>query len=310
MIGGRGADPPARDGHPVGDSPLPLRRKNLNRPDEVREFPRGRTEIFNLGDTLIGRQVFEAGWRWSTDNQPAVGTEWCEVFHQGLVISGRLRVAMSDGPELEVGPGDLFEVPPGHDAWVVGDEAYVSIDFAGRRYFAAPEASSGKQTVATVLFTDIVDSTQTAARLGDANWRSLIAEHNDRAKRQIDKFRGREVKTTGDGLLVVFDSAAAGVRAGAGIVEATAGLGIGLRVGVHSGEVELTTSDVRGIAVHTAARVMSAASAGEVLVSRTTHDLAAGSGLEFESRGAHRLKGLVEPVELFVLVRPSAEAAG
>ena len=289
---------------------MPLRRKNLDRPDEVREFPRGHTEIFNLGDTLIGRQVFEPGWRWSTDTRPVVGTEWCEVFHQGLVISGRLRVAMSDGPELEVGPGDLFEVPPGHDAWVVGDEAYVSVDFAGRRYFAAPEATSGKQTVATVLFTDIVDSTQTAARLGDVTWRSLIAEHNDRAQRQIDKFRGREVKTTGDGLLVVFDSPAAGVRAGAGIVEATAGLGIELRVGVHSGEVELTTTDVRGIAVHTAARVMSAAGAGEVFVSRTTRDLAAGSGLEFESRGTHLLKGLAEPVELFALVRHSREVPG
>jgi class 3 adenylate cyclase len=141
-------------------------------------------------------------------------------------------------------------------------------------------------------------------------WRSLIAEHNDRAQRQIDKFRGRQVKTTGDGLLVVFDSPAAGVRAGAGIVEATAGLGIELRVGVHSGEVELTTTDVRGIAVHTAARVMSVAGPGEVLVSRITHDLAAGSGLEFEPRGTRMLKGLAEPVELFALVWQSREVAG
>jgi class 3 adenylate cyclase len=283
----------------------------LSQPDEVRTFPKGHTELFNLGDLVVGRQIFEAGWRWSTDTKPVVGTAWCEVFHQGLVISGRLRVAMSDGPEMELGPGDLFEVPPGHDAWVLGDEAFVSVDFAGRRYFAAEASSSGgNQIVATVLFTDVVDSTQTAARLGDAAWRNLIADHNVRARREIDKFRGREIKTTGDGLLVVFESPAAGVRAGAGIVEAVAGLGIELRVGLHSGEVELTASDVRGIAVHTAARVMSTAGAGEVLVSRMTRDLAVGSGLEFESRGAHALKGLAEPMELYVLVRQNREPAG
>jgi class 3 adenylate cyclase len=289
---------------------VPLLRKNLSRPDDVRTFPGGHTEIFNLGDTVVGRQTFEAGWRWSTDVQPVVGTAWCEVFHQGVVISGRLRVAMSDGPELELGPGDLFEVPPGHDAWVLGDEAFVSVDFAGRRYFAAAESSGGNQTVATVLFTDIVDSTQTAARLGDAAWRGLIAEHNVRARRQIDKFRGREIKTTGDGLLVVFDSPAAGVRAGAGIVEAVVGMGLELRVGLHSGEVELTASDVRGIAVHTAARVMAAAGPGEVLVSRMTRDLAVGSGLTFEPRGPHSLKGLAEPVELYALARPNGTTPG
>ena len=290
---------------------MPLLRKNLSRPDEVRAFPKGHLEIYNLGDLVVGRQVFEVGWRWSTDTQPVVGTAWCEVFHQGVVISGRLRVAMSDGPELELGPGDLFEVPPGHDAWVLGDEPWVSVDFAGRRYFAS-EASSdgGNQTVATVLFTDIVDSTQTAARLGDAAWRGLIADHNVRARRQIDRFRGREIKTTGDGLLVVFDSPAAGVRAGAGILEAVAGMGIELRVGLHSGEVELTASDVRGLAVHTAARVMAAAGPGEVVVSRMTRDLATGSGLAFESRGTHLLKGLAEPVELFALARPKETTPG
>ena len=289
---------------------MPLLRKNLLRPDEVRTFSKGHLEIFNLGDTVVGRQVFEAGWRWSTDTQPVAGTAWCEVFHQGLVISGRLRVAMSDGPELELAPGDLFEVPPGHDAWVLGDEAFVSVDFAGRRYFAAAASSGGNQTVATVLFTDIVDSTQTAARLGDAAWRALIAEHNVRARAQIDRFRGREVKTTGDGLLVVFDSPTAGVRAGAAIIEAVAGLGLELRAGLHSGEVELTASDVRGIAVHTAARVMAAAGPGEVLVSRMTRDLAVGSGLEFETRGAHSLKGLAEPVELYALARPNRTTLG
>jgi class 3 adenylate cyclase len=289
---------------------VPLLRKNLSRPDEVREFPRSRTELFDLGDSVVGRQVFEPGWRWSVDTQPVVGTAWCEVFHQGVVISGRLRVAMSDGPELELGPGDLFEVPSGHDAWVIGDEAFVSVDFAGRRHFAEAEVSGGRHAVATVLFTDLVDSTQTAERLGDAAWRGVIAEHNVAARRAIEKYRGREIKTTGDGLLVIFDSPAAGVRAGAAIIEAVAGLGLELRAGLHSGEIELTASDVRGIAVHTAARIMSAAGPGEVLVSRTTRDLTVGTGLEFDPRGAHSLKGLAEPMDLYALAQLKKAAGG
>ncbi len=287
---------------------MPLLRKNLNLPDEVRKFPSSHTELFDLGDTVVGRQVFEPGWRWSVDTKPVVGTEWCEVFHQGVVISGRLRVAMSDGPELELGPDDLFEVPPGHDAWVIGDEAFVSVDFAGRRHFAEAEVGGGRHVVATVLFTDLVDSTQTAERLGDARWRGVIAEHNIAARHEIEKYRGREIKTTGDGLLAIFDSPAAAVRAAAAIIDVVAGLGLQLRAGVHSGEIELTSSDVRGIAVHTAARVMSVAGRGEVLVSRTTRDLAVGSGLEFDSRGIHVLKGLAEPVELFGLAGRQAEA--
>lgn len=280
---------------------MPLLRKRLERPDETRSFPNGHLEIYELGDTIVGRQTFEPGFRWSIDLRPLAGTEWCEVFHQGLVLSGRLRVAMSDGPELELGPGDWFEVPPGHDAWVIGDEPWISVDFAGRRNFARSGAALGRHVVSTVLFTDIVDSTRTASRLGDVAWRSLVAEHNNRVRREIERFRGREVKTTGDGLLVLFDSAAAGIRAGLGMAAAMAELGLEIRVGLHSGEVELTASDVRGIAVHAAARVMSAAGAGEVLVSRTTRDLATGSGLTFESRGTPELKGLSEPLELFAV---------
>src|SRR5512135_1567824 len=132
-------------------------------------------------------------------------------------------------------------------------------------------------------------------------WGGVIAEHNLTARHEIEKYRGREIKTTGDGLLVIFDSPAAGVRAAAAIIEAVAHLGLRIRAGLHSGEIELTPSDVRGIAVHTASRVMSVAGPGEVLVSRTTRDLAVGSGLEFESRGTHILKGLAEPMELFAL---------
>jgi class 3 adenylate cyclase len=281
---------------------MPLLRKNLRRPDEVRTFSNGRIEVFNVGDVVIGRAVYEPGWRWSTDVRPRVGTSSCEVHHQGLVISGGLRIAMDDGPELEVGPGDLFEIPPGHDAWVLGDEPWISVDYSGRRYFALEAPATGAPVVATILFTDIVDSTPTAARLGNAAWRELIAEHNVKARVEIDRYRGREISTTGDGLFVLFESPAAALRCASAICVSAAALGLGVRAGVHSGEVMQTGHEVRGIAVHTAARVMSLAGAGEVLASRTTRDLADGSGLRLESRGPQHLKGIADPVEVFALV--------
>ena len=281
---------------------VPFLRKNLVRPDEVRPFPNGRIEVFNLGDTVVGRAIYQPGWRWSTDVKPLVGTEACEVHHQGLVISGRLRTVMSDGPEMEMGPGDLFEIPSGHDAWVVGDEPWVSVDFSGRRYFGIASPASRGNVLATILFTDIVNSTPMATRLGNAGWRDLIADHNQRARAEIDRHRGREVTTTGDGILVVFDSPAAALRCAAGIIGAAHGLGVQVRAGVHTGNVEVAGGDVRGVAVHTAARVMGAAGPDEVLASRVAHDLAGGSGLRFESRGPHSLKGLEEPMELFALI--------
>jgi class 3 adenylate cyclase len=280
-----------------------LLRKNLRQPDEVRRFTNGRIEVFELGDTAVGRAVYEPGWRWLNDVQPLVGTTSCMVLHQGLVVSGRLRVAMADGPEMDVGPGDLFEIPPGHDAWVLGDEPWVSVDFTGRRDFGRSAPAAGTRVVATILFTDIVDSTPTLARLGDAAWKELLAEHNQRARAAIDRFRGREVATTGDGLLVVFDSAAGALRCAAAIIRAAAELGVDVRAGVHSGEVERAGAEVRGIAVHAAARIMALAGAAEILTSRTTRDLADGSGLTFAPHGRHTLKGLVEPFELFALVQ-------
>ena len=104
------------------------------------------------------------------------------VHHQGLVVSGRLRIAMDDGPEMDVGPGDLFEIPAGHDAWVLGDEPWVSVDFTGRRDFARTAPASGTTIVATILFTDIVDSTPSAVRPQDAAWKNLLAEHNQPAR--------------------------------------------------------------------------------------------------------------------------------
>ena len=108
-----------------------LQHKRLEHADEVRRYPGGRTEIFELDDFVIGRMVMEPGWRWEHDVQPIAGTELCTYHHLGFVVSGRLHVQMADGSEGELGEQEMFEIPPGHDAWVVGDEPWVAIDFRG-----------------------------------------------------------------------------------------------------------------------------------------------------------------------------------
>ena len=154
------------------------------------------------------------------------------------------------------------------------------------------------RVLATVLFTDIVDSTKRAAELGDRQWRALLDRHDDTVRQELARFRGREVKTLGDGFLATFDGPARAVRCAASICESMRPLGIAVRSGLHTGEVELKRDDVAGIAVHIAARVAAEAEAGETVVSSTVRDLVAGSGLRFQDRGIRALKGLPEEVHL------------
>jgi class 3 adenylate cyclase len=156
------------------------------------------------------------------------------------------------------------------------------------------------RVLVTVLFTDIVGSTQRATELGDRAWRELLDRHNLVVRREIDRFRGREIDTAGDGFLATFDGPGRAVRAAQAIQEAVRGVGLDVRIGLHTGEVELVGPDVRGIAVHIGARVSALAEAGEVLVSSTVKDLVAGSGIEFEDRGAHSLKGVSGEWHLFL----------
>lgn len=155
------------------------------------------------------------------------------------------------------------------------------------------------RVLATVLFTDIVDSTSLASGFGDARWAELVADHDDLARRAIDDNRGRYVKHTGDGLLATFDGPARAVRCAREIGHAVRPLGIQLRAGVHTGEIEVAGDDVRGIAIHIGARVMSLAEPSEVFVSSTVKDLVAGSGLTFEDVGEHELKGVPDRWRLY-----------
>jgi class 3 adenylate cyclase len=276
-----------------------LQRRNFSQPDELRDIGRGVLQIVEIADAAIGKIAYEPGWRWSVDIGPRVGTELCEVYHIGAVISGRLQIEMRDGSSMTIGPDDAFEVPPGHDAWVLGDEPFVSIDTVGRRHFGLPVGHAVDRYLATILFVDVVGSTETARRLGDRAWRDLLAEHNAAARRVTDRHRGVEIGTIGDGYVATFNSPAHGVMAAIDIGGSARTLDLAVRAGVHTGEVERAGDDVRGIAVHHAARVAAAAGAGEVFVSSATRALLAGAGIRLEHAGRHELKGIDEPDDLY-----------
>jgi class 3 adenylate cyclase len=205
---------------------------------------------------------------------------------------------MDDGTEAEFGPNDVMDIPPGHDAWVVGDEQVIILDISGNSTdFALPAERS--RYLSTMLFTDIVGSTALAASMGDARWRQVLEQHNRLIRTQLERFRGREIDTTGDGFLALFDSAAAGLRCALAIRDEVRSIGLEIRAGVHTGEVEQVGEDVRGLAVHAAARIMAAAAPSEVLTSAVTRALCEGTAVSFEARGPHTLKGIEAPMELF-----------
>jgi class 3 adenylate cyclase len=165
----------------------------------------------------------------------------------------------------------------------------------------ARETKDVDRVLATILFTDIVDSTKRAASTGDHRWRELLDNHDRMAERQVHRFGGRHIKTTGDGILATFDGPARAIQCGRALCEGARQLGLDVRVGLHTGEVERRGADVAGIAVHIAARVQAQAQPGEVWVSRTVADLVTGSGISFGDRGEHQLKGVAGPWQLFVV---------
>jgi class 3 adenylate cyclase len=160
------------------------------------------------------------------------------------------------------------------------------------------------RVLATVLFTDIVGSTDTAARMGDRDWGELLERHNRIMRESIQRFGGHEVHTAGDGFLATFDSPRRAIECAVGAGEAVRAIGVEIRAGVHTGEIELSQGDIQGIAVHIGARVSALAGPGEVFVSSTVKDLVAGSGIPFEDRGAHQLKGVPGEWRVFAVSRP------
>jgi pimeloyl-ACP methyl ester carboxylesterase len=191
-------------------------------------------------------------------------------------------------------PG-IDHLPWAGDAGPVLDE--IEEFLTGTRPVPEPD-----RVLATVMFVDIVDSTERAAALGDRRWRELLSAHHAATRRELTRFRGREIKTFGDGCLATFDGPARGVQGGWAVAVEARSLGLEVRIGLHCGEVELLGDDVGGIAVHLAARVSALAAPGEVLVSSTIKDLVAGSGIHFIDRGVHLLKGIPDERRLFAAV--------
>jgi class 3 adenylate cyclase len=277
-----------------------IRRASLDDPLASRSISRGVGALAQVGPLAIGRARLEPGWRWSEDIKPIAGTAWCQAHHLHILVSGRFIVEMDDGEVAEFTPGDVFDIPPGHDAWVVGDEPAELLDVSGNvADFGLP--SEHARVVVTMLMSDIVDSTATAAQMGDGAWRQKLADHDRLVRSLIGRFRGHEMDTTGDGFFVTFDSAAAAIRCAQAMRDSVLQLGLQVRIGIHTGEIERALDEVRGIAVHAAARVMASADPSEILVSAVTRVLADGTELRFSERGRHELKGIPSPMELFAV---------
>jgi class 3 adenylate cyclase len=234
------------------------------------------------------------------DVRPILAT--CRVPTLVLHRTGDLAIPVESGRYLaEHIPGAKLVELPGNDhlPWVGDSDAIldeIEEFLTGHRHQVEPD-----RVLATVLFTDIVGSTQRAAEIGDKAWGDLLAAHHAIVREQIARFGGQEMGTAGDGFLATFDGPARGVRCALAIALAVRPIGLDIRAGLHTGEVELVPGDIRGLAVHIGARIGALAGPGEVLVSRTVKDLVVGSGLVFVDRGTHRLKGVPDEWQVFAV---------
>jgi class 3 adenylate cyclase len=195
-------------------------------------------------------------------------------------------------------PNARFVELPGDDHTLLYEHPDVTLGEVQEFLTGTRNAPEPERILATVLFTDIVDSTSTAADLGDQRWRQVLEGHQRSVRDSLARFGGQEIKSTGDGFLATFDGPARAIRGARAILDSSGSLGLRVRAGLHTGECEVMGEDIGGIAVHIAARVSALAGAGEVLVSRTVKDLVAGSGIQFTDRGAHMLKGVPDSWEL------------
>jgi class 3 adenylate cyclase/pimeloyl-ACP methyl ester carboxylesterase len=201
-------------------------------------------------------------------------------------------------------PGAMLVELPGTEVSLFWETPELALDHIEQFLTGIRRTAEPTRVLATVLFTDIVASTQRAGKLGDRRWRELLNVHDELARRLVEEFGGRLVKSTGDGILATFEGPGRAIHCAAALRDELAGIGVQLRAGLHTGEVELREDDVGGIAVHIAARVMAAAGPGEILVSRTVRDLVAGADVTLEDRGMYLLKGIEGDWQLLAVTRP------
>jgi class 3 adenylate cyclase len=201
-------------------------------------------------------------------------------------------------------PGAMLIELPGTELTLFWETLELALDHVEQFLTGVGRAAQPTRVLATVLFTDIVGSTQRAGKLGDRRWRELLNVHDELTRRLVEEFGGRLVKTTGDGILATFEGPGRAIRCAVAIRDELRGVGVQLRAGLHTGEVELREDDVGGTAVHIAARVMAAVGQGEILVSRTVRDLVVGSDVTPEDRGMYVLKGIDDDWQLLAVTRP------
>jgi class 3 adenylate cyclase len=259
---------------------------------------------FSRMERLTGTPRFAAAMSWTSaewDLRPVLGSIRVPtlVLHHQSTRNVRPDHGRYLAEHIE---GARYLDLPGADALIYREDVDITLSEIRAFVTGVRQAPESDRVLATVLFTDIVGSTDRATALGDRGWRELLDSHDRAVESRIAEFRGQAVKSTGDGVLATFDGPARGIRCAAAIArDSREDLGVEIRAGLHTGEIEVRGADIGGIAVHTAARVMAAAQPSEILVSRTVKDLVAGSGLEFDDRGNHELKGIGGDWPLYAL---------
>jgi class 3 adenylate cyclase len=277
--------------------------------------------LLSVAPSAAGNPAFVDWWARARNRfaSPAMHKAIFNVFGRADV---RDLLAVIQAPTLVMHRRDLEWVPPAHGRYIAERVDHAKfVELAGADYLywmgettamldeieefltGTRSASEPDRVLATVLFTDIVSSTAQASAMGDRAWHDRMNAHDAMVRRQMERFRGREVKSTGDGFLATFDGPARAIECGCAIRDGARQLGMEIRVGLHSGEVELRGDDIGGITVNVAARVTALAPPGDVLVSRTVTDLVAGSQFEFEDQGEHELKGVPGSWKVFAVRR-------
>jgi class 3 adenylate cyclase len=263
--------------------------------------------------------------RWSTKYQRAMASpRTIQAFnHVSLEVDARPVLPLVQAPTLVLARRDFPVIPieqgrylaehipqaklvelPGADALLVWETPELVLDLLEQFLAGVRRPAEPTRVLSTVLFTDIVGSTQRAGQLGDRRWRQVLHVHDELTRRVVEEFQGQLVKTTGDGILATFDGPGRAIRCAAALRDELGGIGLQIRAGLHTGEVELRDGDVGGIGVHIAARICAAAGSGEILTSRTVRDLVVGSDIAVEDRGTHALKGIDGTWQLFTITRP------
>jgi class 3 adenylate cyclase len=272
-----------------------------------------------LGREAAADDRFLAWWRRYSRSATSPGT-WAVMQPMLLEVDVRDVLSTIRVPTLVIHRRDDPWIRVGHGRFLaehIPDATYVELDGSEHQFFLGDTGAllheierfiGGSRprldidrVLATVLFTDIVESTQAAAKVGDREWHNLLDTHDEIVRRELDRFQGHRVRMTGDGVIATFDGPARAIRCASSIVDQLRPLGIHIRCGLHTGEIELRGDDIGGIGVHIAARIRALAQADEILVSSTVKDLVAGSGVSFTSRGSHALKGVPDEWQLFAV---------